>query len=106
MDCTKTGYAMSTPGRSSSKRAIAWKTASYIGARRCCEVIDVAELQRRLSALGFDPGRVDGIFGDQTTDALVDFQRNAGLSPDGICGPQTLAELIRLQPLGGGAGSW
>jgi N-acetylmuramoyl-L-alanine amidase len=37
---------------------------------------DVAELQQRLSALGFDTGRVDGIFGDQTSIALGDFQRN------------------------------
>ena len=31
---------------------------------------DVAELQQRLSALGFDSGRVDGIFGDLTSAAL------------------------------------
>ena len=40
---------------------------------------DVAELQRRLSALGFDTGRVDGIFGDLTSRALAEFQRNLGL---------------------------
>ncbi len=39
---------------------------------------DVAELQQRLSALGFDAGRVDGIFGDTTSAALGDFQRNVG----------------------------
>ena len=38
---------------------------------------DVAELQQRLSALGFDTGRVDGIFGDLTSAALGEFQRNA-----------------------------
>lgn len=57
---------------------------------------DVAELQRRLGALGFDAGRVDGIFGEQTAAALVDFQRNAGLTADGICGPATIAALERL----------
>lgn len=64
---------------------------------------DVAELQRRLSALGFDPGGVDGIFGDQTVVALAEFQRNVGLVPDGICGPSTLNELsrLRLRPGGG-----
>ena len=40
---------------------------------------DVGELQRRLGALGFDAGRVDGIFGPHTERALVDFQRNVGL---------------------------
>jgi N-acetylmuramoyl-L-alanine amidase len=64
---------------------------------------DVAELQKRLSVLGFDPGGVDGIFGDQTVEALADFQRNVGLLPDGICGPSTLGELARLQLRPGGA---
>lgn len=59
---------------------------------------DVAELQRRLATLGFDAGRVDGIFGDDTAHALTDFQRNAGLTVDGIVGRTTIAELLRLQP--------
>lgn len=63
---------------------------------------DVAELQRRLSALGFDPGGVDGIFGDQTASALSDFQHNIGISSDGICGPRTLAELYQLSLRRGG----
>jgi N-acetylmuramoyl-L-alanine amidase len=57
---------------------------------------DVAELQRRLGRLGFDAGRVDGIFGDATAAAVADFQRNVGLAVDGICGPATLAALDRL----------
>jgi N-acetylmuramoyl-L-alanine amidase len=58
---------------------------------------DVAELQQRLGALGFDTGRVDGIFGDQTSLALSDFQRNVGLSADGILGRSTLDELHRIE---------
>jgi N-acetylmuramoyl-L-alanine amidase len=57
---------------------------------------DVAELQQRLSALGFDTGRVDGIFGDLTSAALGEFQRNAGLPVDGIAGATTVAELLRF----------
>lgn len=57
---------------------------------------DVADLQRRLGALGFDAGRVDGIFGPLTAQAIENFQRNAGLAADGICGPDTLAALTRL----------
>lgn len=57
---------------------------------------DVAELQRQLGALGFDAGRVDGIFGTNTDRALADFQRNAGLVTDGICGPATVTGLARL----------
>ena len=58
---------------------------------------DVAELQERLGALGFDAGRVDGIFGDDTKQALVEFQRNAGLNADGVCEPRAVAELRRLE---------
>ncbi len=57
---------------------------------------DVAELQQRLGALGFDAGRVDGIFGPETAAALQSFQRNAGLPSDGIFGPDCLAALLRL----------
>ena len=57
---------------------------------------DVAELQQRLCALGFDTGRVDGIFGDATAKALRDFQENAALPVDGILGPGTLRELRRV----------
>jgi N-acetylmuramoyl-L-alanine amidase len=57
---------------------------------------DVAELQQRLSALGFDTGRVDGIFGDTTSAALGDFQRNVGLPVDGIAGASTVSALLRF----------
>jgi N-acetylmuramoyl-L-alanine amidase len=46
--------------------------------------IDVMELQRMLHDLGFDPGAVNGLFDERTTRALKEFQRNAGLVPDGV----------------------
>lgn len=58
---------------------------------------DVSELQRRLGQLGFDAGRIDGIFGPDTHRAVADFQRNAGLVADGICGQETLAALDRIR---------
>lgn len=57
---------------------------------------DIAQLQQRLNALGFDAGREDGILGKQTADALREFQRNAGVAVDGIAGPETIAALARL----------
>ena len=63
---------------------------------------DVADLQHRLSALGFDPGRVDAIFGEQTELALRDFQHNAGLPADGRCGRETLVDLLRFSLREGG----
>jgi N-acetylmuramoyl-L-alanine amidase len=59
---------------------------------------DIADLQRRLASLGFDTGRVDGIFGDLTASALAEFQRNLGLPVDGIVGAATLQELLRVMP--------
>jgi N-acetylmuramoyl-L-alanine amidase len=60
---------------------------------------DISALQDGLNQLGFDCGRPDGIFGPATVRALIDFQRNGGLSPDGICGPRTvrMLELLRRQ---------
>lgn len=44
---------------------------------------DVTELQRMLNDLGFDPGAVNGLFDERTARATKEFQRNAGLTPDG-----------------------
>lgn len=60
---------------------------------------DVIDLQRRLVELGFDVGRVDGIFGASTGDALREFQRNVGIPADGTCGPSTFKALARLAPI-------
>ena len=57
---------------------------------------DVAELQRRLNALGFDADRVDGIFGPTTLGAVLEFQQNRGMSEDGIAGPEVIAELTLI----------
>jgi N-acetylmuramoyl-L-alanine amidase len=57
---------------------------------------DVAALQQRLLDMGFDCGRVDGLFGVETDEALRDFQRNTGLVADGTCGPATFKALTRL----------
>ncbi len=57
---------------------------------------DVVELQTDLGRLGFDAGRVDGIFGARTAVAVAEFQRNSGLHPDGIFGFETFQALRRL----------
>ncbi|MBC3843339.1 N-acetylmuramoyl-L-alanine amidase [Streptacidiphilus sp. 4-A2] len=57
---------------------------------------DVAQLQHRLLNMGFTPGRVDGIYGSATAQALRDFQRNMALHPDGVLGPATFTVLERL----------
>jgi peptidoglycan hydrolase-like protein with peptidoglycan-binding domain len=50
-------------------------------------------LQAALTALGFDPGTIDGVFGSRTRAAVLAFQRARGLAADGIVGPKTWAAL-------------
>jgi N-acetylmuramoyl-L-alanine amidase len=57
---------------------------------------DVATLQARLQDLGFYTDLVDGHFGLQTHNGLMSYQREYGLYPDGICGPETLRSLYFL----------
>jgi N-acetylmuramoyl-L-alanine amidase len=65
---------------------------------------DVAQLQSRLTDMGFDCGRVDGIFGSKTEFAVKEFQKSVGASVDGKCGPATITALIRLtKTVAGGA---
>ena len=97
------GSVTAPPGPRWSRRAIASVTGCCTCERRCSAGDDVGELQRRLGALGFDAGRVDAIFGPLTEAALKDFERNAGLTTDGVCGPDVLAELTRLGSRGEGA---
>jgi N-acetylmuramoyl-L-alanine amidase len=57
---------------------------------------DVTTLQQRLTEMGFDCGRVDGIYGPLTEVAVKEFQKQVGVSADGIVGVGTYKALIRL----------
>lgn len=50
---------------------------------------DVMEIQSLLVKLGYYPGPIDGIFGLKTEEAIKKFQRNNGLTADGIIGTNT-----------------
>ena len=62
-------------------------TAGYPTVRRGSRGCYVMILQDALSTLGYPTGtKIDGIFGSRTESALRAYQRQAGLSVDGICG--------------------
>jgi len=54
---------------------------------------EVAQLQTRLSALGYYTGPINGVFDQQTEFAVRQFQSANGLVPDGIVGITTWAKL-------------
>ncbi len=54
---------------------------------------EVRSIQTRLTELGYFSGKIDGIFGSQTKNAVVKFQKDYGLTADGIAGSETLKAL-------------
>lgn len=46
-------------------------------------------IQQTLANMGYNPGPIDGIWGNQTKQAIRAFQRDQGLSVDGVVGPLT-----------------
>jgi hypothetical protein len=73
----------------------------------------VVELQRKLSAAGFSPGPIDGVFGSMTDSAVRSFQRARALVVDGIVGPLTWGALdagsggsVTPRPPATSSGTW
>ena len=58
----------------------------------------VTRLQNLLAERGFNPGAVDGIFGDNTESAVKQFQGANSLSADGVVGPNTWKALCASSP--------
>lgn len=54
---------------------------------------EVRRIQQKLKNWGYYTGSVDGIYGSQTQNAVRKFQRDNGLTVDGIAGPKTLSYL-------------
>jgi lytic murein transglycosylase len=66
----------------------------FPGGERAPTLAEIQEIQRRLTAAGFDTGGSDGRVGNDTMRAVVNFQRKIGMVPaDGYAGVKLLARL-------------
>ena len=54
---------------------------------------NVKQLQRSLRLAGYDPGKIDGIYGSKTKAAVAKFQQDRELTVDGIADAKILAAL-------------
>jgi N-acetylmuramoyl-L-alanine amidase len=54
---------------------------------------EVRQIQTRLKNWGYYNGSIDGIYGTQTKNAVLYFQRKNGLTADGIAGTATLSAI-------------
>ena len=57
---------------------------------------DVLSLQKSLNCLGFNAGPEDGIFGQLTERAVLDFQKNSGLVMDGMVDESVLRVVAKV----------
>ena len=57
---------------------------------------DVKFLQSKLASFGYHVGGIDGIFGVNTCNAVIDFQSDHGLVADGVVGNKTWEKLLTI----------
>ncbi|MFQ5776238.1 MAG: peptidoglycan-binding protein, partial [Kiloniellaceae bacterium] len=72
--------------------ALGWATAAAPG-RAELSVQQVAEMERLLARLNFDPGQIDGVVDERTRTAIRLYQEFAALPTDGQPSKALLAEL-------------
>ena len=85
------GSSSGSSGNNSSKNS---NSGSSDGTCRPGDKGDaVRKVQKRLIALGYLSGSADGDYGNMTKNAVIAFQKNNGLTADGIVGAGTLSKL-------------
>lgn len=58
----------------------------------------VKKVQNQLKVKGVNPGTIDGKFGKNTKNAVIQFQKTLGLKPDGVVGKNTYDQLFFETP--------
>lgn len=69
-------------------------SAGYPTVRLGSRGVYVLVLQDALNALGYSTYTLDGVFGNNTRNALIAYQRNNGLGGDGIAGCATWTRIV------------
>lgn len=77
----------------------------YVILKFCSKGNEVVRLQQELQRRGYYQGSIDGIYGKGTENAVINFQKDNGLTIDGIAGKQTQAALFNSPTVSGGTGS-
>ena len=72
--------------QSAERQELGISTLSKLGSRGD----EVRKIQKKLKELGYYKGTVDGIYGTATKKAVTAFQKNCGITADGIAGAKTL----------------
>ena len=90
--CFESGYQQP---KEPEKQPEKGQTVSYKTIRRGNHGELVKQLQTKLNAIGYDLGicGIDGDFGTATEKAVKQFQKDHGLTVDGVVGPKTWAAL-------------
>ena len=69
------------------------ETAQMVAISMGAQSSTVKTIQTKLKNWGYFDGEIDGVFGQQTKNAVIKFQKKNGLTPDGIVGKATLEAL-------------
>src|SRR5215831_277447 len=89
-------YALATVHLADRIRGEGPLVQQFPGGERILTLAEVQEMQRLLSAQGFNPGGADGRIGPDTVAAVRGYQQKVGLKPaDGYAGLKVLARLRR-----------
>lgn len=91
-ECNKQGFSNQVIDGIAGKNTLAGLPVLQQGAKGNITKL----LQEKLTALGFSTNGADGIFGNWTRTAVIKYQKNKGLSADGIVGQNTWKSLLGL----------
>ena len=88
---------VSVPATGTEQSEYGTRLLRYRKGQRMLRGADVLAVQARLTELGFDSGKVDGVYGPITAAAVTAFQQVKGITVDGIVGPQTRQALTKAE---------